>query len=552
MSEYLYTRDLAVVEKYLAPLNGGAIYFDVETTGLNWQTDKLLLIQLWQPGKPVLVIDARGVNIHSEIAEYVAYLLKPVFESTRFLKVAHNATFDIKWLREKLGLNTVRVYDTMIAEMVLQAGLSHEMPSLKGLLKKYLGQEVDKSIRLSFLDWGDKEKFKAPFPAELLEYAANDVTFLAPIQQQQWALLEQYGLLDIARLEQAVLLVMADMEYRGVQIDKEKWRALLVILRDKAATLEGALVAELNPYVDVWRNNRQAQQLQAYAERVATWKADVAEWEARLNFYESSWGYRQGIDTLVDELGLSLKAAHTQLRQEWKRQFKRPTKPTAPKQGEGPINLGSHIQLSGALDEMGVELPYKADRTLDTDKFTMALFADEYPVLQRILDWRGVAKLTTSFGENILTLCDAKGRLHPQCRQVLATGRTAFNSPNVQQIPANEEGGSIRQCFVAPEGYTLCSLDYSQIELRVLAYVTQEPTMLEAFKQGEDLHSLTAIAMFNLTCLSNEVKDKYPHIRKAAKSINFGFAYGISAWGLARQLKIPYDEAARNMLKLIS
>jgi DNA polymerase-1 len=159
----------------------------------------------------------------------------------------------------------------------------------------------------------------------------------------------------------------------------------------------------------------------------------------------------------------------------------------------------------------------------------------------RILDWRQIAKLKSTYTDALqLAINPDTQRVHT-CYSIAGanTGRLASTDPNLQNIPIRtEEGRRIREAFVAPEGRTLVSLDYSQIELRILAHIADIPQLRRAFEDGIDIHALTASEMFNVP-----LDQMTPDIRRKAKAINFGVIYGISGFGLARNLRIPRAEA---------
>ncbi|MFN3578268.1 MAG: DNA polymerase I, partial [Tabrizicola sp.] len=159
----------------------------------------------------------------------------------------------------------------------------------------------------------------------------------------------------------------------------------------------------------------------------------------------------------------------------------------------------------------------------------------------RILDWRQIAKLKSTYTDALQEAINPDtGRVHTSYSIAGAnTGRLASTDPNLQNIPVRtEEGRRIREAFVAPEGRVLVSLDYSQIELRILAHIADIPELRRAFEEGIDIHALTASEMFNVP-----LDQMTPDIRRKAKAINFGVIYGISGFGLARNLRIPRAEA---------
>ena len=157
------------------------------------------------------------------------------------------------------------------------------------------------------------------------------------------------------------------------------------------------------------------------------------------------------------------------------------------------------------------------------------------------MDWRQVQKLKSTYTDALQDHINADtGRVHTSYSIAGAnTGRLASTDPNLQNIPVRtEEGRRIREAFVATEGHTLVSLDYSQIELRILAHIAGIEALKDAFRDGQDIHAATASEMFNVP-----LEEMTPDVRRQAKAINFGVIYGISGFGLARNLRIPRAEA---------
>ncbi len=209
----------------------------------------------------------------------------------------------------------------------------------------------------------------------------------------------------------------------------------------------------------------------------------------------------------------------------------------------GPFNVGSPKQLGEILfDKMG--LPGgKTGKTgaYATGADVLEDLATEHELPRRVLDWRQIAKLKSTYTDALQDHINREtGRVHTSYVQTGAnTGRLASTDPNLQNIPVRgEEGRRIREAFVAEEGKVLVSLDYSQIELRILAHIAGIEALKDAFRQGQDIHAATASEMFNVP-----LAEMTPDIRRQAKAINFGVIYGISGFGLARNLRIPRAEA---------
>ena len=209
------------------------------------------------------------------------------------------------------------------------------------------------------------------------------------------------------------------------------------------------------------------------------------------------------------------------------------------------FNMGSPKQLGEILfDEMGLEGGKKTKTgAWQTGADILEDLAAEGNTLPRtILDWRSLSKLRSTYTEALQAAINPEtGRVHTSYSLVGAqTGRLSSNDPNLQNIPVRtEEGRKIREAFIAEPGHVLISADYSQVELRLLAHLAGIESLQQAFHDGLDIHAMTASEMFD-----TPIEGMDPMIRRRAKAINFGIIYGISGWGLARQLSIPRDEAS--------
>src|SRR5208283_2389579 len=169
----------------------------------------------------------------------------------------------------------------------------------------------------------------------------------------------------------------------------------------------------------------------------------------------------------------------------------------------------------------------------------------EHALPKLILEYRGMAKLKSTYTDNLpLQIDPNSGRIHTSYHQaVAATGRLSSTDPNLQNIPIRtQEGRRIRQAFVAPPGHLLVAADYSQIELRIMAHLSGDATLLRAFAEDRDVHQATAAEVFGLALASVSADQ-----RRSAKAINFGLMYGMSAFGLARQLSIGRGDAQKYM-----
>ena len=211
------------------------------------------------------------------------------------------------------------------------------------------------------------------------------------------------------------------------------------------------------------------------------------------------------------------------------------------------FNLSSPKQLQTILfEKMALPVVKKTPSgTPSTNEEVLQELALDYPLPKLILEYRGLAKLKSTYTDKLPKMINPQtGRVHTSYHQaVTATGRLSSTDPNLQNIPIrNEEGRRIRQAFVAPTGYKIMAVDYSQIELRIMAHLSGDKALLEAFQQGKDIHAATAAEILGTTI--DQVTSEQ---RRRAKAVNFGLIYGMSAFGLAKQLGIPRGEAQQYM-----
>lgn len=210
------------------------------------------------------------------------------------------------------------------------------------------------------------------------------------------------------------------------------------------------------------------------------------------------------------------------------------------------FNIASPKQLGTILFEK-LKLDKKPKKTPSgqyaTGEEILAKLVDKHPIVPLILDIRELQKLKSTYVDPLPAMVDAQGKLHTSFNQaVTATGRLSSTNPNLQNIPIRtERGQEIRKAFISSfdNGYII-SADYSQIELRLMAHLSDDPTMKQAFAEGKDIHAITAAKIFHV-----EVEDVTPSMRRAAKTANFGILYGVSAFGLAERLRISRTEAKK-------
>jgi len=208
-----------------------------------------------------------------------------------------------------------------------------------------------------------------------------------------------------------------------------------------------------------------------------------------------------------------------------------------------PFNINSPRQLAQILFEKLKLKPLRKTKTgYSTDVEVLAQLSLEHPLPEKVLEYRQLTKLKSTYVDGLVRVINPQtGRVHTSFNQaVTATGRLSSSEPNLQNIPIRTElGRMIREAFVAEGDYILLSADYSQIELRILAALSRDEKLIEAFKEGEDIHTRTACEIFDVT-----PQKVTPDLRRRAKVVNFGIIYGMSPYGLSQELKIPVEEAS--------
>ena len=445
--EYIQTREQG--EKALDELEKAEfISIDCEATALDPYFAKVLVVQVGTEDKS-FIFDTHGTGL----AEYQRF--KDLLQNPKKLKLLHNAKFDYQMLKQQLGIELINVYDTMLAELALNAGLQVSV-SLLSLTGKYLNIDLDKEVRKTFEKLSPGQKFSK----EQLDYAALDTLVLFPIFREQWPKLQKEGLIKIAKLEFAVTTVVGDMELNGIHIDVKKWRDIINGLAKKRKVIASEFQELVRPY---FKTNQ-------------------------MDMFSSNG--------MADS-----------------------------------ININSQVQLMDLFNNrLNLGLAATGEWILSTT---------DHPVAKKLLEYRKYEKLISAFGEGLLEKVNRKtGRLHPDFQQLrTATGRFACSNPNLQQIPRNQVEAPFRECFTPEPGYKLVTADYSNMEMRILADLSGDTKMINAIKEGLDIHSYTAALMFNKE-YTTDFRKKYPELRQISKPIGFGLMYGMGPSGLAQSLEM--------------
>jgi DNA polymerase-1 len=207
-----------------------------------------------------------------------------------------------------------------------------------------------------------------------------------------------------------------------------------------------------------------------------------------------------------------------------------------------PFTVNSTKQLRTVLfDELGLAPQKKTKTGYSTDAQSLEKLKGRHEIIDKLLRYREVEKLRSTYGEGLLTEIGPDGRIHATFQQTVArTGRLSSDRPNLHNIPARtDEGRQFRRAFLPEEGWQLLVADYNQIELRVIAHLAEDPGLIQAFTSGQDIHTATSVRIFGVE------PDKVTHAQRSkAKMVSYGLAYGMEAYGLSQRLNIPVDEAS--------
>ncbi|NTU43426.1 MAG: DNA polymerase I [Nitrospirales bacterium] len=440
-------RDSAPVVPVKASLPGG-LALDTETTGTDPLSDTLVGISLCKEKGTACYIPVR----HSEGPNLPAALsmLKSLLEDESIPKIGHNLKFDILILRQEGIRMKGKILDTMVASYLLSPNKQNH--SLEDVGLEYLGYR-----KRSFSEVLGKRKSFADLPvSEATPYAAEDAELAMELRDTLFERLKEEGMEKLYfGMEMPLISVLAEMEWAGVKIDKDR-------LREISKELERDL---------------------------------------------------EGIETRIYTLA-----------------------------GER-FNINSPKQLAKILFEsLGLRPTKKTKTGFSTSVDVLEELAKTHELPGEILNYRTLFKLKSTYVDALPKLINERtGRVHTSFNQtVTATGRLSSSDPNLQNIPVRGEWGTrIREVFIADEGHHILSADYSQVELRVLAHISGDEGLRDAFQKGIDVHSRTAAEIFGIS-LDAVTSD----MRRIAKTVNFGVVYGISPFGLSEALGISQKEAA--------
>jgi len=553
---------------------------DIETNVTDyWSTKELITLQFGSDTDQWLLQ-------WSELSAEEKIAMKRILESKHYLKVIHNAMFEGVVLRFH-DIIIENVYDTMLAEKVLDGGMHDETQkgyfSLAGLTERYLGQTRDKTEQTTF---GDNILTESK-----VLYALDDVKDLAAIMRMQMPRLTDADADWVAALENEALLSYVEMSYYGMKLNKDKWMenvALAQPLVDAAKTkLDAWLLKE--PFFSVakkldfisdedrveiaWTSPKQRTQLlQVLIPDVPGASIGVLKGYIKKN---QAHPY---IDILKDFVNRDYTILEQTLLNE-SRQFLIDEGYLIPA-NTSTMNWGSPAQVLPIVK--AVEPKLKGTSAEDFAKAT-------HPIIKDIEEYRDNLKLISTYGESFIEkYVEPDGQVRSSYNQVVSTGRISSARPNKQNIPAKEHlENRYRHPFEPPEGWSVVSSDMASQELCIIAHLSQDPVWIKALEAGSDLHSTCAelvygrkwkdgaedscayyapakyrVAEFNgqtLTMQYNPAFDandrtwprahmkckcpKHKTMRDAVKRINFGLAYGMSEFKLSGDMKISLQDA---------
>src|SRR5215212_3484567 len=440
------------------------VALDLETTGLDPRTSEIRLLQV-SNGDETYVIDCGALEVRS----LVEALGKAKI-------VAHGAVFDWAFLYEHFGVELENVTDTMLLAQLLAAG---DMSAEKGLgpvALNELGINLDKTQQTS--DWS-----LPTLTEQQLDYAALDAQVLLPLHEKLCAAIAEAGLQRVAQIENEALPAVARMKLEWMPPPRppapQRWKltgpdCMAMLEASGIVGLRGTTAKELKPYEE----HELVKRLIAYRKA----KGDERE---------------------------NLKAAVLE---------HAPEKPPAP---APPWNLGSPQQVKEICHAITGEW------LESTDEATLLARKDEHPFFSLLLEYRKLAKRARTYGpEWFKDAYDGdRGRVYPGWRQIgSSTGRFACSAPNAQNLPND---GPYRSFFKATAGRTFVDVDYSQIEVRIIAKFLNEPVLLDLFERGADVYRSTAAGLLGI-----EEEAVTKEQRQLAKALVLGMLYGLSAYGL--------------------
>ena len=476
-------------------LDADIVALDLETTGLDPRTSEIRLLQISADDK-TFVIDCYKHDVAGLVETLGAARV-----------IAHNATFEWAFLYHHFGVELRNVADTMLLAQLEGAGDMSIGYGLEDVVSRQLHIELDKSQQTS--DWSAPVLTK-----EQLDYAALDAQVLLPLHDGVTEVLADAGMTRVAEIENAAIPAVARMKLEGMPVNRDAWIAHADEVEKKMKALERQMLEAdwmppRSPVPQQWKltgDECREMLIAAGVEGVTgTTAKDLAPLAKEYEIVDKLLASRKAKGSERNDL----KAAVLDLA---------PEKPPAP---APPWNLGSPQQVQEICHAITGEWFESTNET--------ALLArkDEHPFFSLLLEHRKLSKRARTYGPEWFkgAYDEDRGRVFPGWRQIgTSTGRFACTAPNAQNLPND---GPYRSFFEAPAGRTFVDVDYSQIEVRIITKVLNEPVLLDLFERGADVYRSTAAGLLGVA-EEDVTKDQ----RQLAKALVLGMLYGLSAYGL--------------------
>ena len=492
----VYEKEHLGVATAVAADADGVLSFDTETTSVESMEAELVGIALSNAEDSAVYLPT-PLPDGTPTAEAVE-AVRQGLEDEALLKVGHNVKYDLVVMARHGVRVQGPIFDTMVAHYLLNPEASHKLDDVASFHLNYRPQPIT-----DLIGTGKNAITMRDVPVEDVgPYACEDADValrLVPVLREKLRQMdadEPGGggrILEIAEtMEFPLVPVLADMEMAGVKIDERVLADIRVGLDETLERLE-AQIYSLAGRTFLIGSTKQIGEVLFNDPPTDEERAAAVVWQQEMESGDSGKTKKQ-LKEEAPTFGLSLK----------------------------PVSKTSTGRPS-------------------TDENALTELAAEHDLPATILEWRKVSKLKTTYVDRLPELIHPDtGRVHTDFNQtVTATGRLSSSSPNLQNIPIRTEvGREIRRAFVAEPGSVLMSADYAQIELRILAHLSGDRSLVEAFREGKDIHTATAARVFSVgyDAVTREQRDK-------VKQVNYGIPYGISAFGLANRLRIPNSDA---------
>lgn len=526
---YITDINSSQIDSFIQDINKeDIIALDIEANSLDPITGTLLLIQA-KVGDSIYVFDTRQLGKSA-----VTYLVE-LINSSDTLKLFHNASFDIRYLRNKTGIMLENFYCSLIGEAILTGG-EERYSSLDKLVEKYIKNppKLNKEIRKEFHDLADD----VPITQDMLIYSAEDVNYLEEIFTKQIEILRKEKMIDVLELELDLLPVVVSMIDNGVKLDVNRWEKLAKESMAEKERLEN-LIKEI--IFNAIKSEHSSFRILACPEEDEVWNKMIkkeGKYKGLEGIYNDiNYGDVIAVDNmyvLFEYMFMPAKALKT-----IKQLMDIPIESMDFISGlfYEEFNIDSPYQIVRALNVCGISVENAQEDTLVKAKGMFGITKEQKELLDTILSFKEYSKRVSSFGLNFLEhVHPVTGRIHADVYQIgTRSGRFSYNTPNLQQIPGDKE---FRMCFIAPEGSKIITSDYSQQELRLAGDLAEDEVIIMAYKNDEDIHKITGSTIYEIS-FDQVDADQRGH----GKTLNFQTLYGATKWGVARKMEIPLHRA---------